>query len=140
MEKDRSPGTGVPPKAGKRPVLLSVLCLFGMVYFLVISVILVIATLYSGWISEVTNKYAPAREIRPDIVLLVFIGAALLHMVSFAGLVMIWRLKKTGYYLLSVPSFLIASFFLILPQVSPSSVVIYIVFIFAYGFYYRKLE
>jgi len=140
MKNGQGTGEGKSSREGKRPVLLTALCLFGMVYFLLISVILVVASFYSGWISEVTNKYAPARLIRPNMMLLIFIAAALLHMVSFAGLVMIWKLKKTGYYLLSIPSFLIACYFLILPEVSPSTVIIYIVFIFAYGFYYRRLS
>ena len=137
MKEER--GAGAPSKDGKRPVLLTALCLFGMVYFLIISILLAVASFYSGWITDVTNKYAAAREIRPNAMLMVFIGAALLHMVAFAGLVMIWKLKRTGYYLLTIPSFLIACYFLILPEVSPSTVVIYIVFIFAYGFYYRRL-
>jgi hypothetical protein len=139
MERERSTGAAAPSSTGKRPVLLSLLCLTGFVYFLVLSVLLVIAVFYSGWISEVTNKYAPVRLVSPSKLLLIFLGAALLHMVSFAGLVLIWKLKKTGYYLLSIPCFLIACYFLLLPEVSPSTVIIYILFIFAYGFYYRRL-
>ncbi len=140
MTTEKSTGTESPSTAGSRPVLLSIFCLFGFVYFFLLSGILVLALFYSGWITEVTNKYAPVRVVTANQLLLIFLSGALLHMVAFAGLVMIWKLKRLGYYFLGAPCLLISSYFLLLPGVSPTTVIVYILFIFIFGFYFRRLK
>jgi hypothetical protein len=140
MTTEKSTGTESPSHSGSRPVLLSIFCLFGFVYFLLLSVILLLALFYSGWISEVTNKYAPVKEVTSNQLLLIFLAGALLHLVAFAGLVMIWNLKKAGYYLLGIPSLLIGTYFLLLPGVSITAVIVYVLFIFVFGVYFRRLN
>jgi len=123
-----------------RPFGLSVFCLFGFVYFALLSLLFMLAIFYSGWITNVTNKYVPAEAVTRTQVILVFITGALLHGVAFAGLILIWKMRKLGYLLLCVPCLAVASYHLFQSQISISATIFYISFIIIFGFYYRCLR
>jgi hypothetical protein len=123
-----------------RSIVLSIFCLFGFVYFALLSILLLLATVYSGRITEVTNKYIPNGSVSRSHNLMVFIAGALLHMTAFAGLILIWNTRKVGYFLLSIPCLIVASWYLFQPRISISSTLTYILFIFIFGFFYRRLR
>jgi len=123
-----------------RPIILSIFCLFGFTYFILLAFLFILATFCSGWITEVTNKYMPAEAVTKAQVFLVFFTGALLHLIAFAGLILIWNMKKMGYFLLGIPCLLIASYYLCQSQISVSITVIYIIFIIIFGFFYRRLK
>ena len=140
MEPTRHIENIIPGDSKSRPVVLSILCLFGFVYFTLLSLLFILAIFYSGWITEVTNKYMPAEAVTRSRVLLVFITGALLHAVAFAGLILIWNRRKMGYFLLGIPCFAIAAWHLFQSQISISSTLVYIIFIIVFGLYYRRLR
>jgi len=123
-----------------RPLVLSVLCIFGFVYFALLFLLFILASFYSGWITGVTIKYVPAETLTGTQLLLVFIIGAILHGTAFSGLVLIWNLKKAGYYLLGIPCFMVALYHLLQPQISVSYTIFYILFIFIFGLFYRRLN
>ncbi len=133
----RTAGEPQPVKGTARPVLLTVLCLFSMVYFGITSLVFLYALFHSGTITRLLAEYTSQGGIPPALVTLVMAGAALLHVSCLAGALMIWKLRKKGYLLLSVASLLIAVAQLFLPGLAPGGTVLYVVLIFLFGLFYR---
>ena len=123
-----------------RPIILTIFCLFGFMYFALLALLFILATFYSGWITEVTNKYVPAEAVTKAQVLLIFFTGALLHLVAFAGLVLLWNMRRTGYYLMGIPCLAVACYHLFQPGLSISATIIYILFIIIFGFFFRRLR
>jgi hypothetical protein len=109
-------------------------------YFALLALLFILATFYSGWITEVTNKYVPAEAVTKVQVLLIFFTGALLHLVAFAGLVLLWNMRRTGYYLMGIPCLAVACYHLFQPGLSISTAIIYILFIIIFGFFFRRLR
>jgi len=122
-----------------RPIGLSIFCLFGFVYFTLLSLLFILAIFYSGWITEVTNKYVPAEIVTRTDMLLFLLTGAILHLIAFAGLIFIWNMRKIGYFLLGIPCLVVASYHLLQSQISIYNTLVYIIFIIVFGLYYRRL-
>jgi hypothetical protein len=123
-----------------RPFILTILCLVSFVYFGIISLLFLLSVIFSGWITEVINKYTPENVFSQTIILLITAGGFLLHALSFTGTLMIWKMKKSGYYLFSVSALLIAIYHLINHKIPLSLTAAYIALIFLFGIFYRKLK
>lgn len=140
MEPNLNNENTKPDNHRSRPVILSIFCLFGFVYFALLALLFILATFYSGWITEVTNNYVPAEAATKAQIFLLFFSGALLHLVAFAGLILLWKMRRTGYYLLGVPCLAVACYHLFQPGLSISTTLIYILFIIIFGFFFRRLR
>ncbi len=130
----------IPAEKPSRPILLSLLCVFSFVFSAIVSILFLVSVFYSGRLTSVINQYMPDDNQSGMKVFLICFGGFALHAVSFAGTFLIWRLKKTGYYLLSSSSLLIAGYQLFHPKISTSVTLIYIVSILLFGLFFRKLR
>lgn len=74
----------------KRPFLLTLINLFSFVFFGFISILFLLALFYSGWITEVMNKYSPEKMESRSGMIAFALGGFVLHALSFTGTVMIW--------------------------------------------------
>lgn len=124
----------------KRPLLLSLLCLFSWIYYGLTGFLFLLALLYSGWIAEVISQYIPDQSLSPIQTSLLILGLLLLHAVAIAGTILLWIGKPAGYYLFSVPTILLASFHLLRPEISWISTAVYAILIILFGVFYRKLR
>lgn len=124
----------------KRPLLLSVLSLCAFVYFAVIALIFLASLLYSGHISTVVNTYVPEDAFTPSQIFLMFLTGFTLNAVAFTGVVLIWKMRRLGYYMLSLACILISVFQLTTPRASLTSTLAYIAFIFLFGLFFRRLR
>jgi len=129
-----------PQPVRSRPVLLSVFCLFSFVYFFLLFTFLLIALFYSGRISEVARTYLPEAEITKTQVFLLFTSGILLHGTAFAGTLLIWKLKRMGYLLLTLSCLIMASYQLFQPRINITSTGVYILLILLFGLFYRRLQ
>jgi magnesium-transporting ATPase (P-type) len=123
-----------------RPVLLSVLCIFSFAFYGLISLIFLFAVFYSGWISEVRNKYLPEGTESKNIILLITVSGFLLHFISLIGSINMWRRRKSGYLMLSISTLIIAFFQLFSNRISILSTSVYITLIVLFGIYYRRFH
>jgi hypothetical protein len=95
---------------------------------------------YGDHITNVVNIYLPEKH-SPEIPLLtISVTGFLLHGIAFAGIVIIWNIRKTGYYLFAIPSLIIACIHLLLPGISWLFTITYIILIVLFGLFYRNLR
>jgi hypothetical protein len=121
-----------------RPVLLSVLCIFSFVYFGLLSVLFLAGLYNASAIASVTGIYTPGEMFSKSEIRLLFTGGMLLHLIGFAGVVLLWRLRKTGYYILGLSCIIIASFQTFRPDISVTTTAIYVLMIFLFGVFYKR--
>lgn len=120
-----------------RPVLLTIFCLSTFVFFVTLSVLFFIGIIYSDLITGVTDQYIPENKYSTSQFRVLFIAGFLLHALAFAGVILIWRLKKAGYYLLGVSCLVIASFQLFQPGFTVASTSVYIFILICFGMFYK---
>ncbi len=131
------------PKAGQaasRPVLLTVFCLFSFVFFSVMSLLFFMGAFWSGWVTRVTNQYTPSEIYTKNQILIIFLAGFLLHLLAFTGTILIWNLRKTGYYLFGLSCLIIASFQSFQPQIAVTTTAIYILLLLFFGIFFRRLH
>ncbi len=123
-----------------RPAFLSVICIFSFVYFLLLFLFFLTALFFSGWIAEVTLSYLSEEELTKSQVIVLLLSASLLHGTALVGTLLIWKLKRWGYYLLGIPCLIMASYQLFQPQIAITTTGIYIFLIVLFGLFFRKLH
>jgi hypothetical protein len=124
----------------KRPFLLTVFCLFSFVFFGLITILFLLASFYSGSITDMVLRYAPENSLSKATILFYILGGFLLHAISFSGIVLIWRMKRLGYIIFGISSLIIAGYQLFATQISPLTTSFYIVQIIIFGFFLKKLR
>ncbi len=105
-----------------------------------IALIFLASLLYSGHISTVVNTYVPEDAFTPSQIFLLFLTGFILNAVAFAGVVLVWNMRRMGYYMLSLSCILIAVFQLTTPRASLTSTLAYIVVVFLFGLFFRRLR
>jgi hypothetical protein len=140
-EEDPRPVTEKEPVARRsRSFLLSVLCLFSFAAFGLLSLLFLAGLFNAGWITEVMNQYLPEKGQSRGQTLLFFLAGSGLHGAALAGSILIWRLRRAGYYLLGLSCLLIAAYQLFNPATAVSSTALYIAALFLFGLFYHRLH
>ena len=124
----------------KRPVLLTIICLFGWVYFFVLSSLFLLGLLRSGWVTEALNLYAPVSLYSKTTVTLILGINALLHILAFSGIIIMWNLRKYGYYIFGELCWSFPSPACIPPMLLFPATFIYIVLLVLFGLYFRRFR
>ena len=127
-------------EVAKRPFMLTVLCLFSFVFFGLISVLFLVALLNTGSITNMVLRYAPENSPARTTVLFYILGGFLLHGLSLAGNILIWKMRRLGYILFGISSLIIAGYQLLATQISPLTTAFYVGLILAFGFFLKKLK
>jgi len=123
-----------------RPVVLTILCLFSFVYFSALSFLFFMGSFWSGWVTQVTNQYSPPEMYSKNQILFTFLAGFTLHLTALTGTVLIWKLKRPGYYLTGLSCLIIAFYQSIQPQITVTTTVTYIFFLISFGLFYRRLH
>ncbi|MCD4698468.1 MAG: hypothetical protein K8S16_19755 [Bacteroidales bacterium] len=120
--------------------MLTLLCISGFVYFGLVFILLFVLLLFSGWATSILVDYYPDNDISLTRVVITGSLVALLHATAFIGIFYLWKLKKTGYYIIMITTLLI----IILPYLfgfgNWQSTLIYIVFIILLSLFFKKLS
>ena len=91
-------------ETARRPLVLTLLCLFSFVFFGLVLVLFLLALFWSGTVADMVFRYAPEYSLtRFGVYLYIFCGL-ILHAVSFTGIIFIWKMKRLGYLLLGPSS------------------------------------
>ncbi len=126
--------------AESKPVFLRVLCLFSFVYFGIVAIIFLASSIWSGRIAGVVNTYVPEDLFTPAQLLLVFAGGFLLNSIALAGSILMWKLRRSGYYLLAGTCLTLATFQLLIPRAALTTTGLYIALVVLFGMFFRKLK
>jgi hypothetical protein len=123
-----------------RPFLLTLLCLPAFTFFTLLSLVYIAVLVRAGWITEVTNKYLGTSGESVARNVLMFGGGFLLHGLAVAGVILMWRIRKTGYYLLGGSCIVISVFQLFNPRAEVVSTAVYMGFLLLFGLFFRRLH
>ncbi|MCX6252724.1 MAG: hypothetical protein NTX61_18470 [Bacteroidetes bacterium] len=126
--------------APSRPLFLTVICLFAFVFFGIIAILFLLSVFWSGRITEVINQYMLQEKYAHFQIILITLGGFIFHAVAFAGIILIWNLKRTGYILFAIPVLLISGYQLFNHNIPVSSVAVYIALLILFGLFFRKLR
>jgi hypothetical protein len=124
----------------ERPFLLTVISLFSIVFFGLISILFLLAFLNSGWINDLMNKYTPENRDSQIKMIAFLLAGFTLHALSFTGSIMLWMMKRRGYIIFAISGLIIASYQLFQTKISFISTSVYIVLIILFGLFYKKLR
>jgi|WetSurMetagenome_2_1015567.scaffolds.fasta_scaffold242358_2 hypothetical protein len=122
-----------------RPLVLTALCLFSFVYSGILALLMITALFYSGTLTRIVEKYA-SREAFLVSPVLIFLFLALLFSGVFTGTLLIWRMKKTGYYVFGVSILAITIFQLLSPQINVVATLADVGLLILFGFFFRLLR
>jgi hypothetical protein len=123
-----------------RPFFLSLVTVFAFVFYGLLSLFFLAALFFSGWITEVRNKYLTEGTESKQSIILIIAAGFLLHLVSFIGCIKIWFMRKSGFLMFSISTLMIALFQLFSNRISLFTTGVYICFILLFGFYYRRFH
>ena len=135
---DATTGQTQPGKV-KRPLVLTALCLFSFVYSTIIALLAVTAIFYSGTLTRIVEQYASEGSFSISPVL-IFIILFLLYAGVFTGTLLIWKMKKKGYYLFGISIIAVTIFQLMSPQVNVIATLADIGLLIFFGFFFRLLR
>ena len=123
-----------------RPLFLELLCIFSFVFFGMITLLFLFSVFYSGWIGDVVNQYTLQNSYSKTQILIITLGGFILHTTAFAGAILIWNLKKSGYYLFSISTLITAVYHLFHHNIPVSYTILYISLVILFGLFYRKFR
>ena len=129
-----------PVRLNKRPVFLSALCLFSWVYFFLLSALFLSGLFHSGWMTQALNLYAPVTLYSKSTVTFILGSNALLHILSFTGVIVMWNLRKYGYFIFGGSVLVISLYQLLMPNIVFSATLVYIVLLILFGLYFRHFH
>ena len=131
-------GTTEPGARRTRPVILTVVCLVAFTGSGLLSVLFLAGFLNAGWIAAVSSRYMAESDFTKTQVLALFGAGFILHGMIVAGNYLIWRLRKTGYYLAGLSCLAIAVYQLMNPSASlvPAGVYFAATLLYALFFYF----
>jgi hypothetical protein len=123
-----------------RPVILTTFCIFSFVFFGLLCLFFLAGLFNTGWITKVINQYVATGEWTIAQIMLICGGGFLLHGLAFTGVILIWNLRKKGYYFLGISCLIIAIYQLVNPSMAITSTAIYIMIIIFFGLFFRRLN
>jgi hypothetical protein len=132
-----------PPITGpvkSRPVFLTILCLFSYIFFSVLTILFCLGIFWSEWVTRVINQYSHPEIYTKTQILILFFAGFLLHLLAFIGSVLIWNLRKTGYYLLGLSCLIVATLQSFQPQIAVTTTAVYILLLLLFGIFFRRLH
>jgi hypothetical protein len=124
----------------KRSVILTALCIFSFIYFGVTSLLLLVSLLYSGSFRDLINTYVTGDPVSFGGVFSVLLVMFLLTTAAFTGTLLMWRMRRLGYYLFGIPVLIISCYQLFQKDIPAFSTVILVVLLILFGIFFRKLR
>lgn len=82
-----------------RPFFLTILSTAYLVYAGIVSLIFLVAVWRNAWFTEVLNDYFRNVNLSYTSVLIFSVTALIIHLISFAGTIMMLKMKSIGFYL-----------------------------------------
>jgi hypothetical protein len=121
----------------KRPFILTALCLVSFVFFGLISLLLLVSLLYSGSFRNLINTYVTGDPVSFIGVFFVLLLMFLLTAAAFTGTLLMWRMKRKGYYIFVIPVLTICCYQLFRNEIPVLSTAILFFLLVSFSIFYR---
>lgn len=128
------------PIQAKRTFILTVLCLISFTYFGLMLSLVLLSLFYSGSFRELVNTYIQGDPVTGPVFFLLLFLLLVLYSAAFTGTVLIWKMKRKGYFLFGIPVLLLTFYQLIQADIPILSTAILIFLLIGFGVFYRKLH
>lgn len=123
-----------------RPFFLTLICLSAFVFFGILTLIFLGGLVFSQRINHIAGQYLPDESLGGFSAGAWFTAFLLIHLLALTGSILIWYLRKSGYYIVTGACLAISAVQLFNPGFSWAATYVYIFFIFGFGFFYRRLR
>jgi len=127
------------PKS-KRPFLFTLICLFAGVYYLTLAALFITGFSYSGRVADAINLYASVTRFSKTEMSLILGLMSALFILTFSGIILMFKMRRYGYYIFGISSLLLAAIRLFRPVLSFSGPAVLIVFLILFGLYFRRFR
>ena len=124
----------------QKPFFLSILCVAIFSYSTLFILLFLTAVLFNTWITNVLNDFLTVGEVQRNSILMLSIAGIILYSLSFYGAFLIWKLKRNGFYIFLISSFLIVFLPYLFQFGNLISGVVLLMLILLILMYYRKLH
>lgn len=132
------PETG--PSA-ERPVGLTILLIFSFVYNGILFILMVTGLLYPGVIRDILLQYFPSFSLSVSTAFILMLCGALVFAISITGLVLLWKLRRPGFYLFaSAQIVMLATLVFMLKSFDYINISIALVIVILFGLYSRSMK
>jgi hypothetical protein len=91
-------------------------------------------------VTEALNLYAPVSHYSKATVNLILGANTLLHILSFSGVIVMWNLRRYGYFIFAGSCLLIILYQLLTPDVVFSVTLVCIVLLVLFGLFFRHFR
>jgi hypothetical protein len=130
------PETGRP----KRPFLLTLLCCFAFPFFGLISLLLLVSVFYSGFFTDLINTYIVGKPVKAVGVFSILFLLFILYATALTGTILMYRMKRAGYYLFGIPMLSVCIYQLFQPDIPALSTGILISLLVLFGVFLKKMR
>ncbi|MCF8366638.1 MAG: hypothetical protein K9H16_12695 [Bacteroidales bacterium] len=131
------------PEYQKKPrgLGLSILLVFSMVYNGFFVLIFFAGFFYPDVFQEILQLYYKQNFISKPIALIINIAAAFIFCISFYGLILLWKLKKRGYYYFaSAQAIILVTLVVLLKSFDWINIGVAVMILVILGFSSRKMD
>ena len=135
--KDKHPE--VLPIRPRRPVVLTILCVFSFAYYATKASLMLLGVLNAGWIAGILRAYEADPGSSGPGPLLTFLGLFIMNSVLVLSTFYIWKMRRLGYLVFGSLVLVIAAFKLVTNLGSTLGVAVDIVLLVLFGIFYRKM-
>ena len=124
----------------KRPFFLTLLCVFAFAFFGLITLLAFISLFFSGTFRDLINYYVVGEPVTGTGVFSILLLLFILHGSAVAGVILMWRMKRWGYYLFGIPVLSISLYQLFQPEIPVVSTAIQITLVVLFGIFYKRFH
>jgi hypothetical protein len=139
-EQEESPAVPQPVPPRPRPVLLTVTCLFAFTWFALLALLSILFALKGERIAFTRNLYLPGDNATTTGVIALFITWFLLNAAGVAGTLLIWFLRRTGYFLVLFASLAALTFQFVQHSTVPGAAGVNIVLALLFTVFYKRFH
>lgn len=123
-----------------RPFFLSILCVAVFVYSVVFILIFSALAVFSNWFKIVLTDFLPELEIERSRIIWFAITGIAFYSLAFVGAYLMWKLKRTGFYIYVVASALISAVPYLFGLGGITNVIVFSLLTAAFMFFFKILD
>lgn len=124
----------------QRPFFLSILCVAIFSYSTLFVLFFLTGIIFNSWITNVLNDFLNDGGVKQNSILLLSVGGIILYSLSFFGAFLIWKLKRKGFYIFLISSFLIVFLPYLFHFGNIMSAIVLLVLVLFLSTYFRKFQ
>lgn len=119
---------------------MTLLCCFAFPFFGLISFLLLVSVFYSGFFTDLINTYIAGKPVKAAGVFSILFLLFLLYATAFTGTILMYRMRRLGYYLFGLPMLAVCIYQLFQPDVPALSTGILISLLVFFGAFLKKMR